>query len=209
MARPKDADSAETMAKVLDAALAIVRDQGEPKPPPLRQVAKRAGVSIGTIRYYFDTKDELLEACLDGYYERLAALGTRLVGAAREATEPREFIEESTRELYRFIYSERNLAKLRVATNSARGELHPRRQRDFMGAFIQEASKALARFVEVDDLDTRLSIQAVSTTTVRFALLSDSERAWLTGIEDTDAAKQAVEDFVVRAARRLVRPGDG
>ncbi len=209
MARPKDADSAETMAKILEAALAILREQGEPKPPALRSVARRADVSLGTIRYYFDTKDELLEACLDGYYERLAALGMELVGASVDATDGRKLIEETTRTLFRFIYEERSLVQLRVATNSVRGELHPRRQRDFMGAFIQEAGKAMARFVEVDELDARLSIQAVSTMVVRFALLSDSEREWLTGVDDPDAARQEVEDFVVRASRRLVRPGDG
>ncbi len=209
MARPKDADSGETMAKILGAALDILREDVGPKPPPLRAVARRANVSLNTIRYYFDTKDELHEACLDGYYERLTALGMRLAASSATSTDARTFIEDSARALFRFVYEERNLVKHRLATNSVRGELHPRRQRDFMGAFIGEAGKALDRFIEVDALDARLSIQAVASMIVRFALLSDSERGWLTSMEDQEASKQAVEDYVVQTARRLVRPGDG
>jgi AcrR family transcriptional regulator len=208
MARPKDADSAETMSRILDAALAELRDQGEPTPPTLRSVARRADVSLGTIRYYFDTKDELLEACLDGYYNRLGTLSTQLLASAVGATDGRKLIEDTVRALYRFIRAERGLVALRLATNSSRGELHPRRQRDFMGTFIREAANALAPFVEVDHDDTRLSIQALSSVIVRFALLSDSERSVLTDVEG-EAGEVKIEEFVVRAARRLLRPSDG
>ena len=40
-------------------------------------MAAGAGVSVGTVQYYFSSKEALLEGCLDGYHDRLreAAMG--------------------------------------------------------------------------------------------------------------------------------------
>jgi hypothetical protein len=62
----------------------------------------------------------------------------------------------------------------------------------------------MAPFVAVDELDVRLSIQAMATTLVRMAGLSDGELAALTGIADVEEARAAVEDYCVRAGCRLV-----
>ena len=67
MARPAHASSEDTYDAILDVALAIVRESG-PDACSLREVARRADVSTGTIQYYFENRAGLLEACLDHLY---------------------------------------------------------------------------------------------------------------------------------------------
>lgn len=206
MARPKDADSEQTVERIVAAALALLAEDGDPTGLSLRAVAERAGVTKSTIGYYFGSKDELLETCLDGYYHRLAALGARLMQDTESVG--RERIESGALELYRFVRRERALIALRLSTNSLRGELHPRRQSAVLAQLVRQAGQWLTRHVEVDAFDATLSIQAMASITSRFALMTDLEIEALTG-KSGDEGREAVEGYVVRAARRLVRPSDG
>lgn len=208
MSRPKDADSSKTVDSLIEAALEILAESGDPNGLSMRAVADRAGISKSTIGYYFGSKDELLEACLDGYYARLAALGGRLLREAGETDAGLEFIEAGVLELYRFVRRERASIALRLSTNTLRGELHPRRQVEFLGHLVHHAAEWLAPHVEVDAFDVRLSVQAVASIAARFALMTDDEVEVMAGVAG-DEGRKAIEGFVVRAARRLVRPSDG
>ena len=207
MARPKDADSERTFNTIVDAALELLAECAAPA-PSLRKVAKKANVSLATIQYYFGSKEELLEACLDGYYGRLTAAGGELMALAEQGATGRALIEQAVGALYDFHYRERAMMALRVATNAQRGELHPRRQVEFMAGLAVQAARAMQPHVEVELMDARFSVQAVATMIVRFVLMSDSELTHLTGLEG-EASRAAARDYVVRAARRLVRPSDG
>ena len=81
MARPVDADSAHTYDSIVRAALDVLNDVGLPEKLSMRKVASAAEVSPGTIQYYFGSKTDLLEACLDGYYQRLTLLAGQLGGS--------------------------------------------------------------------------------------------------------------------------------
>ncbi len=205
MARPTNADSAQTYDQIVRAVLEVLEETGIHK-LSVRAVAARAGVSTGTVQYYFVSKDELLEACLDEYYERLSEEGRQLL--ALVPTDGRDIIEMGARRLFRFAVRERRLVELRLAMNSSQGQLHPRRQPEFMGTLIRSVAKALAPHVEVSEGDTRLAVQAMAFMVVRFALLTDSEMMELCDAEGEEGRK-VVEDFVVRSARRLIRPSDG
>ncbi len=207
MPRPKEADSAETYERILSATLRVLEEQRDPKMPSLRTVAERAGVSLGTLHYYFATKDDLVEASLDGYYERLGELGSRLIDDVGRY-EGRELVERAVDQMFRFARQERGLLRLRVASTSKRGELHPTRQREFMGSMAEHAVEALRPHLQVAEGDARLAIHAMSALVARFALMSDSEMSLATG-KSGAAAADAIADYVVRAGRRLVRPMDG
>jgi AcrR family transcriptional regulator len=207
MARPANADSAETIARIIAAALEELAQQDEPTAPALRAVAKRAGVGLGTIQYYFESKETLLEACLDGYHERLAALAGSLTSSLRHGfsqSTPTEFVDAAVAALFAFARKERGLLRFRAAATFSRGELAPPRQRDFMGGLSELAADALSPHVNVPLLDARLAVHAMSATIVRFALMSDAEVAWATGLSG-EAAHAAMSAYVPRAARRLLR----
>ena len=75
MARPLRADAARNRGKLLDAAAAVLGAQG--LDAPLEEVARRAGVSIGTLYNHFPDRAALVEAILPNQLSPLAPLGEK------------------------------------------------------------------------------------------------------------------------------------
>ncbi len=65
-------DADETREKILGAADALFGELGFDV-TTTRDIAERSGVNKALIHYHFGTKDDLLEAVLEGYYGRLGA----------------------------------------------------------------------------------------------------------------------------------------
>ncbi|WP_141576021.1 TetR/AcrR family transcriptional regulator [Actinomadura sp. WMMA1423] len=78
--RPLRADAQRNRAKVLAAAEEVFAVQGTSA--PTEEVARKAGVGIGTVFRHFPTKESLLEAVLVALVERLAAEARELGSAA-------------------------------------------------------------------------------------------------------------------------------
>lgn len=71
MARQRqEAKSEASVAAVLDAALELFSTQGF-RATTLRQVAERAGLSVGNIYHHFPNKDALYQRLIARYWERL------------------------------------------------------------------------------------------------------------------------------------------
>jgi AcrR family transcriptional regulator len=68
--RPLRADARRNRLRVLDAAERAFAEQGEAV--PMEEIARQAGVGVGTIYRHFPTKEALMEAMLVRRYERLA-----------------------------------------------------------------------------------------------------------------------------------------
>ncbi|WP_380283662.1 TetR/AcrR family transcriptional regulator [Kitasatospora purpeofusca] len=77
--RPLRADAARNRAKLLDAATAVFAARGVGV--PTEEIARAAGVGVGTLFRHFPTKEALLEAVMVRRLETIAA------GAARVAAE--------------------------------------------------------------------------------------------------------------------------
>jgi AcrR family transcriptional regulator len=73
--RPLRADAARNRGKLLDAAAAVLGKQG--LDAPLEEVARRAGVSIGTLYNHFPDRAALVEAILPDQLSPLTALGEK------------------------------------------------------------------------------------------------------------------------------------
>lgn len=65
--RPRRADAARNFDALLDAAAAALAEQG--KDVPLEEIARRAGVGIGTLYRNFPTREDLVEAVYLGEVE--------------------------------------------------------------------------------------------------------------------------------------------
>lgn len=75
-----DGKSAQTKAKVLDAALGMFRSQGFAK-TTMRAIAAEAGVSLGSAYYYYASKDELvLELYRESVTEQSTAASLAMQG---------------------------------------------------------------------------------------------------------------------------------
>lgn len=68
--------------KILEAATALIRESGDAGRVTIREVARRSGVGLGLVNYYFGTKEKLLEACvrsmISSVVERFAGIYGRL-----------------------------------------------------------------------------------------------------------------------------------
>ena len=88
---PRQVDRLERRRALADAVFAVVAERGL-EAVSLREVAARAGVSMGAVQHYFASKDEMLRFALDHLHarvlSRLQAEVGRLVGPGR-----RELIE--------------------------------------------------------------------------------------------------------------------
>lgn len=203
MARPPDADSAKTYDRILAAALAEIRAAELPTEISMRQVAEGAGVSLGTLQYYFAKKADLLEACLDDYHHRLQAVVKGLMESAFASDPPlagRKLIEPAVRAFYRFTRENRGLLHLRLITNVMNGEMPERRRNSMMSHQIGAAVSVLSPQVAVASGDIALSVQLFAVGLTRVALMSEDEREALMGTTD----EASFEDFLVRMAFRLL-----
>ena len=68
--RSQEERSAAAIAKVLDAALELFSSQGY-RGTSLRQIAERAGISVGNIYHHFPDKEALYNRLFELYWERL------------------------------------------------------------------------------------------------------------------------------------------
>lgn len=68
-ARAQRADAQRNRARILEVARTVVAEQGTQA--SLRDIARRAGVGLGTLYRHFPTRDELLEALLGQRFDRL------------------------------------------------------------------------------------------------------------------------------------------
>ncbi|MDC3959486.1 TetR/AcrR family transcriptional regulator [Polyangium jinanense] len=205
MVRPKDACSEETWNRIVAAARheLVETDDGEVD-VAVRQVATRAGVSLGTIHYYFPTKESLLEACLDTYYERLGALVVELAALATQ-TDPRTLIEQAARRIYCFAVAERQSLKLRARLNAELGRLEPQRARHVRGPMLDGFASLIANMGGLDVAEARLTIQTMTGLIMHLALLADADLEQIAGAGG-EAGRRIVEDHVARVALRLVFP---
>jgi AcrR family transcriptional regulator len=210
MARPPNADSAKTYDAIVAAARKLLFETEDSKIDfSLRQVAASANVSQGTLSYYFNSKEELLEACLDVYYERLEELVSELMARASSFDSPGEFIAAATRDLYRLERQDRRELRLRRITNARRwGGLDPAHSRSqLLGHYLDTTSGLLASLTGRPPEDMRLVIQSVTTLIQSYVTLTDGEVEKLLG-DSSDAARQKLEDHVVEAAVAIAVPSE-
>ncbi len=88
MPKLADHDVERNQARIEDAALRVFTRQGF-HGTSVRQIADEAGVSLGNIYNYFDTKDELFSRLVRRYETRMARLQHRILTPLIGSTDPR------------------------------------------------------------------------------------------------------------------------
>jgi len=198
--RPKNADSEDTWFRIVAAARhELVDDEQGGVDVSVRSVAQNAGVSLGTIHYYFPTKESLLEACLDAYYEALGKVAGEVMETLASATREtgRAAIEQGLRSIYRFALSERARLRLRASNNARRGRLHPDRHLHVRGPYLDGFTPMLTRLVDVDASEVRLTFQTITFVVMQYVLLADEEVEQIAGIPG-EQGRRLLEDHIVR-----------
>jgi AcrR family transcriptional regulator len=154
--RPLRADARRNRDALLEAASAAFTDNGVDT--SLEDVAKRAGVGIGTLYRHFPTRDALIEAAYRRGVEQLCDVADEL----RATHEGDEALELWMRRFVGYVATKRGLAGALKLGDGDHSELFAYVHGRITGAVAQLLDAAAATGRVRSDVDSVLLIRAVS-----------------------------------------------
>lgn len=206
MARPTNANAAETRERILAAAVRLFAAQGAQG--SARAVARAAKVSLATVHYYFGSKEGLFQACVDSMDTAFTTLHAELVGIPAEGGTLDEMLEKAVRRGFRFALTHRLAIRLVTRTAIDRGQIEPRRQAEQLIPGLENGVALLGQLTGAPAEGIRLTIRSMTYLIVRYALTERRELAMALGWDPDDfdevACERAVEDHLVFSARTLL-----
>jgi AcrR family transcriptional regulator len=116
--RPMRADAQRNYAKLLDAASAAFLEHGADD-VSLEEIARRAGVGIGTLYRHFPARQDLLEAVYRDQVESLRARAEKL----RETEAPGDALAAFLRAMVKFSSTKRSMTSALLASLGTNSEL--------------------------------------------------------------------------------------
>src|SRR5215813_151353 len=165
--RPADrgmrADARRNYEKLLTAAAETFAEHGADD-VSLEQIAKRAGVGIGTLYRHFPTRHALLEAVYSDQMEALRARADDLIATKP----PAEALATWLRDLIDFARTKRMLTSALLTTVSKDSEVMTSNSRIMRGAaadILTNAQQARVVRSDADPADLMRLVHAISMTT--------------------------------------------
>jgi AcrR family transcriptional regulator len=159
--RPMRADAQRNYARLLDAASAAFVEHGADD-VSLEEIARRAGVGIGTLYRHFPTRQALLEAVYRDQVESLNARAEQL----REAESPGDALADWMRALVRFSSTKRSMTSALLATLGTNSELLSSCSQVICGAAESLLARAQQAGVVRPDADARDLIRLVHAVNI-------------------------------------------
>ncbi len=160
-----------------------------------RTIAKRAGLSSGTVSYYFTSKAALLEAALDPYHGGLAELLRPWL--RRGAPNPGSM----SRRLVRYLFRNGDDVRLRLAAWVESWGLPEDRLAD-VDRWLTLVGDA-PWMAQWSRNEKRVVIQSLVWAAQRFAALSEHERSVIVGVDDPAEAEAIVTETLAKLADAL------
>jgi len=133
------ADARRSRAKLLEAATAAFAEHGADA--PLEDIARRAGVGIGTLYRHFPTRTDLQAGVFRSQVDAVCATADELIGAVS----PQEAFAGSVRAIAGYLITKRGLAKALVDSLGKDSELISvcsMRMRDTLDRLLAHAQRA-------------------------------------------------------------------
>ncbi len=197
MARRAGSNSEETWEKLVAAAREALTEGGVGA-LSLRGVAREAGHRLGTLQYYFPTRDDLVEAVLGEQYRRLDR-GLRDAAADLQAGTPLpEVAATLSVEFYRVARRCPRLCRARVVTNLL-GRAMSTESRNALETAARRIQRACP--TPLDERELVLGLHTLSVLLLRYGAHSDEELAAILGEEDPARAVERAEAHLARLAR--------
>lgn len=199
MAATAETTAADTRERILRAALQTFSEQGFDG-ATTREIASRAGVNLGLITYYFETKLQLWKAAVDRAF---ASLGETLGGSVGDDSvlDERERTRDLIRRYVRFVGHHPELVRLMHDEGKRRGPrmrwLVDRYVRPYYEGTVGILRKSQARGLLPAHIDTfHFHYILVGAVGILFHQAEECRR--LTGVDPAeDAVIEAHADAVV------------
>ncbi len=195
----------DTHDKILEAARALVEEQGRSS-LSFRKVAERAGVSVGSVQYYFSAMEQLLDALTDPWHDGLNRILQSAMADLPAADDRQTRLVEMCIEIHRLAVTHRELLLTRRLDTLQRGGLVERRWEPAR-QWIANGAKLAAKLVGGDEVRWQLTMTAIEHLLVGFALTTRAEDLGLSSAEVEDFLRDAILGMG-RRALALDRTGD-
>jgi AcrR family transcriptional regulator len=163
--RPMRADAQRNYARLLSAAMAAFTEHGADD-TSLEEIARRAGVGIGTLYRHFPTRQSLLEAVYRDQVEALRARADELTGSDA----PSEALAAWLRALMTFSSTKQSLTSALLATIGKESDLLSACSKviwDAADVLLKRAQEAGAVRADADARDLIRLVHAVNIATQR------------------------------------------
>ncbi|MEZ4219902.1 MAG: TetR/AcrR family transcriptional regulator [Polyangiaceae bacterium] len=203
MSRPKNSDSAKTYQALVDSAVEVLRQHG-PKQVTLRRVSDHSGLSMGTITYYFATRIELVEACLDVHYDRVKLAIAEFHRDWSEAPADASILRRHVAHLVDIAFADRIFLQLRASSLGELHRYHSGRLNQHLLPALDLAVQDLAKALGVKSTDVRLAALTCNYAIARYAMLTDEELPLVVGAPTADAARAAIREHMCDVACRTL-----
>ena len=161
--RPMRADAQRNYTRLLEAASGAFAEHGADD-VSLEEIARRAGVGIGTLYRHFPTRQALLEAVYTDQVESLSARAAELL----RAESPSDALAEWLRAMMKFSSTKRNMTTALLATLGTDSELLSSCAKEIKGAaesLIVRAQQAGVVRADADARDVIRLVHAVNIAT--------------------------------------------
>ncbi len=137
------ADARRNRARILDAARALVAETGPDA--TMEDIARHAGVAVGTLYRHFPAKEDLVAAVLEDGAAQVAALAERAIAAVDRGAEPGAELDA----LFRAV-AERHATDRAFKAATGRLDLDPEAvlHRAPPGSSVARATRAIAALLD-------------------------------------------------------------
>ena len=143
--RPARGEEAKEQRRddILGAAKAVFAEKGF-HATTIADVAKAAGISYGSIYWYFDSKDALFHALMDNQEQLLRAHIERTVAELGDNTGGEALFRGSVRATFEFFEADRDVVKLLFRDSLVLGDRFDRHLAGIYEGFIADIEKTIA-----------------------------------------------------------------
>ena len=138
---PAKIDKAQRRDEILAAAKAVFADRGF-HATTIADVARAAGISYGSIYWYFDSKDALFHALMDHQEQALRTAIEAAVGQVT-AVDSVELFRSSVRATFDFFEADRDVVKLLFRDSLVLGDRFDRHLAGIYEGFIADIEKTI------------------------------------------------------------------
>ena len=189
MARPANVDSRETKKRILDSAAALFAAHGAGH-ASIRDVAKRAKVSVATVAFHFKDKDGLWDECVDAMYAEIAAqagvIRDALAGGGSDQAKLRRAMEA----VYATALEHRPAIRLLLRSVLETGEIGRRRREQALLPLLDLAASVLHARTGRPAGEIRLAVQSLIFLVGRYAVGAPAEIAAAVGVPASTPEKK-------------------
>ena len=203
MARPPAANAEATRDRILSSASSLFAQSGPAV--SVRQVAKRAGVTLATVHHYFGPKAALYQACIERMYQELASLQDALVAEIDPGQGLAQQTERAVRTSFRFAWAHRGAIRLLMRMVVDTGRQPDERLAAVHLPFLEQSAALLEPLYGAS---ARLLVQSVLHLCVRYALTDPQELQLVTNAASEAQALDRVEAHLVELTQAMSLKGD-